>query len=82
MGESKSPALPLGDAPTGLLERGGAGPARIPLATPVYRETSVISTTSRALFRLPNSPFGVLRAAPFRGNTACNGSTPANENRS
>ena len=37
MGESKSPALPLGDAPIDCLESGGADLARIPLATPVYR---------------------------------------------
>jgi hypothetical protein len=30
MGESKSPALPLGDAPMTSLERGGTRPARIP----------------------------------------------------
>ena len=29
MGESKSPALPLGDAPIDCLESGGDGPARI-----------------------------------------------------
>jgi hypothetical protein len=38
MGESKSPALPLGDAPLDCLESGGTGPsADFPLATPVYR---------------------------------------------
>src|SRR5882757_9417046 len=33
MGESKSPALPLGDAPTDGLESGGAGLARISSGT-------------------------------------------------
>jgi hypothetical protein len=37
MVESKSTALPLGDAPKAGLESGGTGLARIPLATPVYR---------------------------------------------
>jgi hypothetical protein len=44
MGESKSPALPLGDAPMTGLEGGGTRPARFPLATPVYREIPAIST--------------------------------------
>jgi hypothetical protein len=44
MGESKSPALPLGDAPMTGLEGGGIKPARFPLATPVYREIPAIST--------------------------------------
>jgi hypothetical protein len=30
MGESKSPALPLGDAPKPVAENGGTRPARIP----------------------------------------------------
>jgi hypothetical protein len=38
MGESKSPALPLGDAPIDCLESGGTGPSSdFPLAPPVYR---------------------------------------------
>lgn len=44
MGESKSPALPLGDAPKAKAVKGRLGP-RIALAPPVYRESSAISTT-------------------------------------
>jgi hypothetical protein len=39
MVESKSTALPLGDAPIDCPESGGTGLPRIPLATPVYRES-------------------------------------------
>jgi hypothetical protein len=37
MVESKSTALPLGDAPMTFLEDGRTGPRGFPPATPVYR---------------------------------------------
>src|SRR3954454_7373715 len=42
MGESKSPALPLGDAPIDL--SGGGGKPPLLMARPVYRDRPAIST--------------------------------------
>jgi hypothetical protein len=51
MGESKSPALPLGDAPMALQKAAGLGPRGSRPAPRVYRQTPAISTASGAVSR-------------------------------